>query len=192
MDIAMSEEADWKYKRSYGKFLAELRLKETEHFSAIGLVASEWAGLEVVIDRATVQIARIPQQVGFCLTAQIAGIGRKLDAYIAIVRHRVGDGFLRELKKFKNDATGLAEPRNRVVHDPWIFHLDSGTRHEITAKGELRNRYVEVPTADIEKLHNNIYALSRRFKDLHNRIRQALQFKVPYVPPPKDNLEIPF
>jgi hypothetical protein len=141
--IAMSEEPPLvdrfdEFFFDYQRFLSEMKSKEAAHFSAIGFVASEWAALEVRIDQATLQLSRISVQVGFCLTAQIAGIARKLDAYTAIARHRVGDGFLSELRKFKNDATGLAEQRNRVVHDPWTFQLGSTKRLEITARGKLR------------------------------------------------------
>jgi hypothetical protein len=64
-------------------------------------------------------LAQIPQQTGLCLTAQIGGSARKLDAYIAIARLRGADKFMGELDALAKATTALSERRNRVVHDPW-------------------------------------------------------------------------
>jgi hypothetical protein len=92
------------------------------HLATIGLVASSWAGFELAIDMSALAVANISQQVGLCLTAQISGSARKLDAYIAIARQRGADkNFLQELNTLAKETTALAERRNRAVHDPWFF-----------------------------------------------------------------------
>jgi hypothetical protein len=59
-----------------------------EHYAAIGRVAVEWSDLEFMIDIATLRLAKIKHQMGVCLTAQIAGSGRKLDAYMSLAQFR--------------------------------------------------------------------------------------------------------
>ena len=90
----------------------------SEHYAAIGRVAVEWAIFESNIDLSAIRLAKINHEAGICFTAQITGSGRKLDAYIAIAQWRGATkktmGKLHELAK---DSTGLAERRNKIVHD---------------------------------------------------------------------------
>ena len=58
-----------------------------DHYAMIGMIAAEWAYFESLIDRYTQRLAGIDDHVGTCLTSQIAGHARKLDAYIALAKH---------------------------------------------------------------------------------------------------------
>jgi hypothetical protein len=143
-----------------------------EHLAAVGFVTSQWATLEMRIDQFTLELGRIPFQAGSCLTAQIFGPARKLDAYIAIARLRGADSFLPELERFSKDATSIAEQRNRVVHDPWItFQIGTASCIEITARRKFRHLLIEVSTTEIVDLYQKIIALTERFSELHNRIK---------------------
>lgn len=57
---------------------------ETAHFAAMGRVATKWALLEVVVDGCSIKLAEISGIRGLCLTSQIFGIKRKLDAFISL------------------------------------------------------------------------------------------------------------
>ncbi len=57
-----------------------------EILGAIGGVASQWALLEHYIDRTIWVLAGLDWEKGACLTAQLAHIGRRLDAVISLVR----------------------------------------------------------------------------------------------------------
>src|ERR1700719_460078 len=96
----------------------ELSQSDTLHLAAIGMVASGWAGFEVLIDTFALQLARSRGSWGYCFTAQVIGPARKLDAYISVARLRGADKFIPELESFVKDTVGLGERRNRVVHDP--------------------------------------------------------------------------
>src|SRR6267142_1180202 len=85
----------------------EAQTRILAHFTAVGVVACEWAGFELMLDQSTIEIGRIPEQSGMCLVSQIAGPARKLDAYIALVRLRGGDAFIKELEAFAKDTTAL-------------------------------------------------------------------------------------
>lgn len=141
-----------------------------EHLAAIGLVAGAWALFETFLDSLALELAQIDSPAGFCFTAQISGWNRKLDAYIAVARLR-GLKSTKELEKFAKDTAGLAEQRNRVVHDPWL--LEGGklpTRFEVTARRVLRTEHVEVPTEKVLALDKTITAHVQRFISLHETI----------------------
>ena len=63
-------------------------IEERDHMAAVGLVAGEWAYFEVVVDIAALSVAELDLERGACFTAQIVGHARKVDAYLAVVRHR--------------------------------------------------------------------------------------------------------
>jgi hypothetical protein len=78
------------------------------HYAAIGRVAAEWAALETVIDSASLRLAQIEPRIGVCLTSQIAGWSRKLDAYIALARlYGATSVIISKLNAFANEQTAL-------------------------------------------------------------------------------------
>lgn len=127
---------------------------EMIHYAAIGSAASEWAWLEQWIDFKTLELGKIPVGTGLCLTAPIAGAGRKLDAYIALARHLGAQKSLKQLNEFAKTLTSLGERRNRIVHDPWIVNRKerAAGRLEATARKSLRFIIVPVTAAEIAKL----------------------------------------
>lgn len=142
-----------------------------EHLSLIGLVAAAWSQFEADLDTYTIGLGRIPAWPGRCLTAQVIGPARKLDAYIAIARLQGADKFMGELEKFAKATAHLAERRNRIVHDPWL-KIGAGTasRLESTARRKLRYELVEVPLDEMEKLVQDIGAHEDALIELHSRI----------------------
>jgi hypothetical protein len=147
----------------------------TLHLSAIGLVESGWAGFESMIDSYAILLAQIPYDVGLCFTAQVMGSSRKLDAYIALARLRGAAILAGDLEKFAKDTAGLAERRNRVVHDPWIaFSLEGGFRLEMTARRMLRHIIIETGTENVVQLANDITTHCGRLTDIHSRVLAAI------------------
>jgi hypothetical protein len=145
-----------------------------EHYAAIGRVAVEWSSFEANIDLYSLRLAGFNQEEGICFTAQIAGSGRKLDAYIAIAQVRgLKAATVKKLHVFAADTQGLAEQRNRVVHDSWA---GIGGPHclEATARKKLKFEYVEVPTKEVLKLSHKISAHNERFYQLNEQIRAEL------------------
>jgi hypothetical protein len=53
----------------------------------VGRITSNWSLFETMIDMAMWHIAGIDDNSGGCLTAQIAGFARELDALIALFHH---------------------------------------------------------------------------------------------------------
>jgi hypothetical protein len=147
----------------------------SDHLAAVGLVATGWAMFEFQIDFSAIQLGKIPQRAGFCLTAQVIGPARKLDAYIAIARLQGANTFAGELDKFARNAIRLGERRNRVVHDAWyLTKRPLPSRLEITARRVLRAQFVEVETRQLVALAADIKAISDDFDDIHKRIMASI------------------
>jgi hypothetical protein len=146
--------------------------KGLRHYTAIGLVAGHWSYFEAAIDAACVELAGINDHVGVCFTAQIAGSGRKLDAYISLARLRgIPKKLIAELCDFAKDSSGLAEQRNRIVHDVWIFpDPDKPERKEATAKKLARLERIPTSTEDLFNFATKIFEHRNRFDALVNRV----------------------
>jgi hypothetical protein len=139
------------------------------HYAAIGRVASEWAAFETTIDSRAIALAGLSPELAVCFTAQIAGWTRKLDAYISIARLCGMVKAQSKLNIFAKDTQGLAEQRNRIVHDPWV-----GTtrphRLEATARKKLRLEFIEMPTAEVSAFASKITEHINRLDDLADEI----------------------
>lgn len=151
---------------------------EHNHYAAIGRVAAAWAFFEAGVDTACIRLADITSESGVCLTAQIAGIGRKLDAYISLARLRpLPKELIDRLDKFAQRAQGMSEKRNQLVHDIWFFnHPEPPERLQATARKLLKFEYVPTKTADI-------LATAREINDFHGEfdvLTQAVEtWKLP-------------
>lgn len=154
---------------------ADAALREA-HYAAIGRVAANWAYLEYEIDRHCIELGGLTLGPAACLTAQIAGPGRKLDAYIAIADlYGLSSAHAKLLHKFAKDAQGVAERRNRTVHDPWFLVAadTQARRFEVTAKRHLVFDLVHHPTPKVSQLASDIEALTERFGSLAKEVRDA-------------------
>jgi hypothetical protein len=126
-----------------------------EHFAAIGRVAEAWASLELLIDAACWKLAGLEGDVGVCLTSQVSGHARKLDAYVALMRLRgADDAAIKQMNKLAEKARGIAEQRNRVVHDPWMARgaLDVPHRMEASARKVAVLKLVPMLTEEVQQL----------------------------------------
>lgn len=154
-----------------------------DHLAAVGSVASIWAYFEARVDTATIRLAGVKADIGVCFTAQIAGIGRKLDAFIALADHiSGGKKSMDPLTKFAKCAASLGERRNRVVHDTWLLDdPENPQRFEATARKKLRLLPVNVTTEAVLKLADEINQAIDRFDEL----------AAPFLAPPPSSPDIP-
>ena len=180
----MAEENDEQNPLSTGSLLGDLprtspedlKLMENErlsqkHYAAIGKVASEWAYLELVVDGYSAQLAKVEESFGTCLTAQISGIARKLEAHIALVRLRSGEFFAKRLNKFAVKARELSERRNRIVHDPWSIDENGFPhRYEASARKIHKQQMVYVSTSQVLLLYRDIEIAIDEFIALNKEI----------------------
>ena len=140
------------------------------HFAHVGVLASRWAAMEIFIDALAINLGGVPTGVGLCFTAQVIGISRKLDAYLALARMRGAKKALRDLEAFRKEALSLGERRNRIVHDPWTFKDGIPRRFEISARRRLIFGDIPISTDKIGKLIGEIEDHHARFRDLHQKV----------------------
>ena len=151
------------------------RRVECKHYAAIGRIAASWSYFEAIVDGATLKFGEIDIPIGICLTAQIVGPTRKLDAFIALARYKgISKRLLEDLLAFAKDARGLGEQRNRTIHDVWYFTPNSPHRVEATATKVLRLLHIPVTTEELLRLDQNIRALQDRFAALLARVHSEL------------------
>jgi hypothetical protein len=148
----------------------------TAHFSAIGTVAGWWAYFEFVLDLWLWDFAGVTDEVGVCFTGQMLGARPRLDAFIALARHRgCKSRWDKIFDDFAKNATGLSEQRNRAVHDVWdVSDASHPQRHEATARRKVRLEKINFSTSDIVGLSQNIIALIQKFEDIAEKIRAEI------------------
>lgn len=156
----------------------ELTSLGPDHYKAIGYVVVAWSFMETLIDATSWELAQVDQQHGACLTSQIAGSSRKLDALLALIRYRVAPSpaLDKKLNRFAKDTMGLAERRNRVIHDPWVSWAKDGKirRFEISARKNLKVEAEEHTTERVMALALEITNHAETFRSLMNEVQQIL------------------
>jgi len=158
---------------------------ENKHYAAIGRVAAAWSYFEALVDTASIELAKLDAKIGVCFTAQIAGIGRKLDAYISLARlsRDLPQKLIGEFDKYAKSTASLAERRNRTVHDVWFFdHPNPPQRLEATAKKLLRIEFIPATPEELVKLSVKISEHADEFTALTNQVDAAPRTS-PETPP---------
>jgi hypothetical protein len=137
------------------------------HFAVIGRIAALWAYFEAVVDTWLHAFAGLEPSIGVCFTAQMIGPRPRVDAFIAIVRQLGAAAHWNdELEKFAKEVTGLAEQRNRAIHDVWqMDNPKEPQRLEATARRKVRLLKIHVPTKDLIMLADNIDKLCEKFDE---------------------------
>jgi hypothetical protein len=160
------------------------RVVEDRHYAAIGRVAASWAYFEALVNTASINLANIDVKAGVCFTAQIFGIGRKLDAFIALAKLKgASSKLIEDMHTFATAVRNLGVQRDRVVHDVWRFpHPNPPLRFEATAVKSLRLIEIAVPTEQLQRLNSHIEDLPHRFAALLARLHIELH-PLPGTPP---------
>jgi hypothetical protein len=148
---------------------------EHNHYSCIGRVAAAWSYLEAVVDTSSIGLAGLATEPGICFTSQISGIGRKLDAYIALARLRnLPQELVQKLDALAKAAQGLGERRNRIVHDVWFFdHPNDPRRLEATARRLVRLEYIPTSSTKLTRFAYEISKFTDEFDSLNSRVVAA-------------------
>lgn len=135
------------------------------HYAAIGRVAAEWAFFERIIDAWSLDYAAVTEQIGVCFTAQIMGSRAKLDAFISLAGlFGASKSRLAGLRRFAQNIVGLAEQRNRAIHDMWeLTDPKKPQRHEATARKVVRLLKIHVPTNELLDLADTIKKTRLKF-----------------------------
>jgi hypothetical protein len=120
-------------------FLDSPSLPES-HFAALGKVANAWADLEQGLSFCCAALIGCEPELAFCLTSQMIGPGKRLDALLALMRYRdVSQDVYKRMKALAGPIQGLGEERNRCLHDHWTAKpvLDEGLEELSPDKDKL-------------------------------------------------------
>lgn len=145
-----------------------------KHFAAVGKIASNWSLLEVQVDLLALRLADIRFDLGACFTAQVSGMSRKFNAYMAVTVSAGSNRYSRRLNRLAENLRRLAERRNRIIHDPWDFSSYGPHRFEMTANKKLRLDHVFSSTEEVELLLADIDAARVEFLELDDLISEEL------------------
>jgi len=147
------------------------------HYTAIGLVASHWALLEAAIDGAIAFLANTDERSMACVTAQLIGPAKRMDALIALFLFSGGsDALKRELKSFQGSIQKLGEDRNRIVHDPLMKGKITGKVYKslATAKGQLQYDFVPISIESYKHTATLISDAITKFLELRTKIDREI------------------
>jgi hypothetical protein len=176
--------------------------KDDPHYASVGRVASNWAILESILDGTIANLALCNEEEMTCVTAQLIGPARRMDAMIALFTFRKGsDTSRKELKAFQGRIQQLGEDRNRVVHDPLCIKTETGEVHKMraTAKGELKYSFEPVSKEKMDKVADDIndaiqdfLVLSKKIKtEANQRLHEQLQEQLRHIPSTLDDQNPP-
>jgi hypothetical protein len=138
------------------------------HYAAVGKVASSWALFETLLDITVWRFSNIDPKIMACVTSQVSGSGRKLDAVISLIRHIHGDAAVAPFNKFSEQTQRLAERRNRIVHDAWLIKDGVPSRIEFTARKRVVVEAIAVDTVALTKLTEEIVSHIEKLEVLLN------------------------
>lgn len=150
--------------------------RDTDHYAALGALVAVWSLIEAAVDIETHSLAQLNAETGYCLTAQITGIARKLDAYVSLANLvEIQTELAKALRKFADNSVALAEKRNRYIHDVWVLsnYPETPKRWEATARRKLRHLQIETPTATLWEFGDQLIKHLSRFYELASQISET-------------------
>jgi hypothetical protein len=158
--------------------------REKEHkrldpklLNLIGVAASSWASLELVINMTIWDLAEVPPAIGACITTQIFTIDGRLKALLALMKLRkFSKKLIDDINKFAEEIRGPSHLRNRLVHDAWgtTFEDRKTQRIWLTADRKLRFEYQPVDLEDIKRDVDKIIDAVKQFPPLRERLMAEL------------------
>jgi len=159
----------------------EWKNRADKHYAAIGIVTANWSYFEAVLDTWIHHFADTSPDVGVCLTSQISGSARKIDALIALIRLRgISDPSPDEFDAFSKKTISIAENRNRVAHDWWdLSDPDFPSRLMAMARKKLILRMEKVSTEQLNHLAGDIMNLKNELESMCQKSSHAWRPRPP-------------
>lgn len=93
------------------------------YYVTIGKISSRWSMIEQQVDDAIWQLADVDPEKGACITSQIASVEYRLRSLISLVTLLGGsEELIGKLNTFTRQANSHSAARNRIIHDPILYH----------------------------------------------------------------------
>ena len=144
-------------------------------FCAVGRVSVAWTRFESYLSETVRMLAGVDNELGECITAQIASFDRMLGALSALSEMRCPgtaneSSFMARLHRIQS----LADRRNRVVNDLWTFDPGITNRWPATAMRTRQQGPVPTTTSEVEALALEIENFSEVFLDFRREFLISL------------------
>jgi hypothetical protein len=153
-----SAQADLPDEESLRKFIKDDADRQ-QLYAAVGKLASNWAVFEHMLHSSLWVLAKVGDEAGACLTSQIPGPGRALDAFVSLVRmHGGDDALIKTINQFTEKTRGMGDKRNRAVHDSWNWDRETGSPYRLEISAQKRLVMGPRPTtlSDLNRLVDQI------------------------------------
>ena len=144
--------------------------KDFAIYQEIGIIATSWATLELVVDHSVWDFAEVGHSAGACITGNMPSIFPKMDALIALSELReVSKHTIKKLTRIKNEMHAVAEQRNFAVHSAISsFENEDGEVLEtiqtrIKSRGGREFGTVPITKDELSKVSHRIHELHLKF-----------------------------
>ena len=147
-------------------------------YATVGLVASEWAHCEHILDLVIWKLATTDPRYGACITAQIMGISGRCKAIVALAQlEGLSPELIKRARDLMNDSYHAADLRARVVHDPWFIEGGEANVGQFKSMSYKDQRFgvMNVSEDDVKKTLARIRKLKTAAGHLHRDFLAALE-----------------
>ncbi|WP_417417461.1 hypothetical protein [Hoeflea sp.] len=150
------------------------------HYAAIGLVASNWARLERTADEAIWELLQAAPALSASVTAQMMGMRPRMNAIQGLLSNLgAPDKAVKKVESLLQSSYNLVDQRNRVVHDPWFYNIQTNERARYSAtvdkKGNPVLDFIVVSEADLVQLAQRIHDFDQRVWETLDAILQPFR-----------------
>ncbi|MGA2673788.1 MAG: hypothetical protein ABSE99_11230 [Terracidiphilus sp.] len=154
---------------------AMMEEQNARHYCALGRVSVAWTRLESYLSETVRMLAGVDNELGECITAQIASVEKMIDALSALSDLRC-PGIASEcsFKERLDLVQSLAYRRNRTVNDLWTFDPGITNRWPTTVGRTRQQGPIPMTTSEVEALALEIESFSDIFLDFRREFLISL------------------
>ena len=139
------------------------------HLEAVGMVAMEWAWLEIIVETAIWRLLRVRGRVGTAVTIHIAPRVR-LDILLSLASLKMDEHDYERLALLVGRIRELTGLRNDLVHAEWLGVKEDewppvARFRKRMARGHVRTQDHEKTPDEIIEVATNIFRLSTALLD---------------------------
>ena len=149
--------------------------QNARHYCAVGRVAIAWTRLVSYLSETVRMLAGVDNELGECITAQIASVDKMIDALSALSDLRCpGIANERSFRERLDLVQSLADRRNRTVNDLWTFDPGITNRWPTTVGRTRQQGPIPMTTSEVEALALEIESFSDIFLDFRREFLISL------------------
>lgn len=139
----------------------------------VGKISAEWARLETGFDITIMDLVGGDSERLHCVTAQFTSYHSKLLAIESLLHHHnAPENTRKQLRRFKGALGEIAQQRNRVIHDPWIWPGE-GDVEQLRPRSKKKDG--DSTVEEFERLLSSIKSQIERFRKVRDQILKNVE-----------------